>query len=309
MSTSTLVPSSTFAPTTSEIVLPASLSLDLLNPSNPPHSNGDCAHHGLNGSPTTKHHVVLGWRWIKDDQDPREIRRVELTAEDLLHPLPGDEVVNSLWHSQVFAWLHMLLRLWCSRIQGGLLLSDQGVKWRPGFGHSPDIVFFTNAPSNFDGTTLYLYETQARPQFVAEIVSHSTTEVTENDTVKKRDHYYDAGLPQYVLIDREEVNGVYLPKLTNYVRGAKEFILGEKNERGHIALNGTPYFLGEIESKPHQTSPMFGLFDADGHVLGIEPDLEEKLEAETQERIDAQKRAKAYETKLRELGIPLPEVL
>lgn len=267
-----------------------------------------------------KEEVVLGWRYVRDPADPTNILAIELTAEDLLHPQEGDEPVHSSWHSQIVTILHMLLREWCALIANGLILCDQGVKWKPGFGHGPDICFFLNAPTPFDGATFYVFETEARPQFVLEVVSHSTTDVEENDTVRKVEHYYEEGVPQYVLIDREEIKGVWVAKLTNYVRGDHGYVIGQRNNHGHIALQGTPYFLGEVPTRQLDLTPTFGLFNENGQALMWSPEVAEELSRETAARIEAENKANREASarqksdrerdllanKLRELGIPLP---
>lgn len=276
-----------------------------------------------NGKP--KSDVLLGYRVIRDPQNPQNLLQVELTAEDLLHPQEGDEPVHSSWHAQTTALLLILLKKWCAFISNSLILRNQIVKWRPEFGHAPDIVFFLNANPKFDGATFYLYETNAQPQFTLEVVSHSTPEVAENDTVKKLGHYYQVGVPQYILVDREEVKGVWVAKLTNYVRGQTSYVIGEKNERGHIALQGTPYFLGVVEPAENSLlEPLIGLFDETGKALGLAPVLELQLSQAIEARIkaenDAQEEKNArikaengaskakelYEAKLRELGVSIP---
>ena len=62
----------------------------------------------------------------------------------------------------------------------------------------PDVAVFRDAPAGWDGGTLGMDDTDARPVLVVEVTSPDTR---KNDFGVKKDFYHRAGVPTYVIVD------------------------------------------------------------------------------------------------------------
>ena len=143
-----------------------------------------------------------GWRYVPRKQaDGRvEVETVPLTLEDLLFPQEGDENVHYPSHEDDRQYLMEVFR---SRLVGdpmAKVVGDCRVRYDvPGLRPlGPDVALFFNLPKDWDGGTVEVAATGARPALVVEITSPDTR---KNDLGIKKDYYHRAGVPFYIIVD------------------------------------------------------------------------------------------------------------
>lgn len=143
-----------------------------------------------------------GWRDVARKQpDGRvEVEQVPLTLEDLLFPEEGDFAVQYRSHIEDCFYLLGAFGVLLAGDPRALVLSDCRVRWDvPGLRPlGPDVAVFLNAPEGWDGGTLGVAETDARPVLVVEVTSPETR---KKDFGIKKDFYHRARVPIYVIVD------------------------------------------------------------------------------------------------------------
>lgn len=138
-----------------------------------------------------------------------ELMEVPLTLEDVLHPQEGDQITESTFHEFDCGYLSWVFRARLFRLTGGLVLSDCLIDWNVPDQRdtAPDVVVFTDVPSpvqQADMGTFRPADCGARPLLALELVSPETR---NNDVVRKVEEYHRAGVPLYLLVDQERVQG------------------------------------------------------------------------------------------------------
>ena len=143
-----------------------------------------------------------GWRYvIRRGANGRLGRnQVPLTLRDLLFPLEGDFAMQEQAHVEDCFYL---MGAFQSRTAGdprARVLSDCRVRWDvPGLEPlGPDVAVFFEVPEDWEGGTLDVAATGARPVLVVEITSPDTR---VNDFGVKKEYYHQAGVPTYVIVD------------------------------------------------------------------------------------------------------------
>jgi colicin import membrane protein len=148
--------------------------------------------------------VVLHW----DDDGSHHWEKVPLTAWDVLHPEEDDFVVQTPAHDYDCHYLRDALEDALRGRPGVEVFTDLRVDWQvPGLGaHGPDVIAFEGlkAPWDRDRGTLPVKDAGARPLLVVEVTSPNTRDLDLNDKVTD---YHRAGVPVYVVVNRQEVKG------------------------------------------------------------------------------------------------------
>jgi Uma2 family endonuclease len=192
----------------------------------------------------------LGWRWARpgaDNGSPDGSGRVPLTPDDLLHPQEGDQIPENTTQERDRTYLAGALRLRLRDRPRVRVLSDCIVNWGvPGLrNHSPDISVFDEVRDpEWEGGLFRVAEHGGRPLLVIEVVSPDAAapRVRDNDVVIKVDHYVQAGVQLYVVIDQEAEGGPR--RLLGYRRGRRGYVRLPADGQGRLLLAPVGLILG-----------------------------------------------------------------
>jgi Uma2 family endonuclease len=183
-----------------------------------------------------------GWRHaVGTGPDGQPVlRKQPLTPEDVLHPQDGDHIAEGPAHDADRSYLVKGLRARYHSLPGALVLCECPITWDvPGLRpHRPDVALVLGVRrmqacwNNFD-----VAGEGVRPALLIEVVSPCTREA---DAQVKLDHYHRAGVPCYVLVDREEAGR---PTVRGY-RWMPDRYADLPLEGGWLALGATGLWLG-----------------------------------------------------------------
>jgi Uma2 family endonuclease len=250
----------------------------------------------------------FGWRDVRRIRPDGsvELDRLPLTLEDVLHPEPGDVLVENSVHEGIRTYLSIVLRARLARVAGALVLSDCRVDWDvPGLRHhSPDIsVIFGVRHAREKWSTFDVAEEGARPTLVIEVTSPDTR---SNDLEAKLEHYHRVGVPFYVLIDEDESSGMRALRLLGYRHTPAGYEPLPPDDRGRLWLEPAGLWLaireGRVRFEDQQTGTAIGDYTEQVEAL----DASERARAATEEaRAVAEARAEAAEIRLRDLEAEL----
>ena len=183
----------------------------------------------------------FGWRYVRQlGADGREACvRVPLSLDDVLHPQEGDHIPENSQQEQDCTYLASVLRYRLAGNPHAVVLRDCLVNWgvRGLRNHSPDISVFDNvADRKRVWKTFSVVKEKARPLLALEVVSPDAhaKQARDNDVLTKVTEYYRAGVPLYVVVDQERVDGPR--RLLAYVRGATGFEPLVLDDRGRVLL-------------------------------------------------------------------------
>jgi Uma2 family endonuclease len=229
----------------------------------------------------------LGWRDVRLVQpDGKETwEQVPLTMEDLLHPQWGDVKVQNSAHDTDCRYLGDVLQARLAPVRRALVLVDCRVEWDdPELKHhSPDISVIFNVRrkqavwSNFD-----VAAEGVRPTVLIEVASPDSR---VNDVEVKVDHYYQAGVPYYVIVDRQRQEGPV--QLIGYRHTPDGYARMPLDEQGRLLLEPLGLKLGVRGNR-------VVLYDAvTGEELGDYQAVTQALAAAAEARQAAESRANA----------------
>ena len=143
-----------------------------------------------------------GWRFVlrPTPDNPRHLEQVPLTLEDVLHPEVGDFIVHNDRHETDRIYLTEVLRARLESSGVAIVLTDVRIAWDiPGLrAHGPDVMVIPGIAERQNWSTFEVAAEDARPALIIEITSPETR---ENDLERKVEHYAQAGVAQYVIID------------------------------------------------------------------------------------------------------------
>jgi Uma2 family endonuclease len=156
----------------------------------------------------------FGWRYERapGGNGAQDYVRIPLTPDDVLHPQEGDQIPENTTQQRDRDYLFDVLELRLASRAGWLVLSDCLIDWgMPRLkNHSPDVSVFEDVrDTQREWTTFHVAEEGARPVLVIEIVSvhDDDPRIRDNDVKIKVKEYWRAGVPLYVIVDRQQENG------------------------------------------------------------------------------------------------------
>lgn len=247
----------------------------------------------------------LGYRWIPYfDLDKRSWTnaKVGLTPENLLHPRFEDQVMHDqLFHDETTP-IHSTLAWLLEKIPRAIVVQDVLVHWQvPDFSykHSPDIAVYYNYPyPNRSVTQVLVRDWGVEPRLIIEFLSHSTTEVRDNDLVHKVSEYHHVGVPQFIIADITSENDIRQVKIIAYRWQPGKYVKQPLNRRRRVQLNlgdELNVWLGTARNGQQQT---LALFDGpDGPRIPTQSLMHKELVVQ-KERTDIERnRANAAETR------------
>ncbi len=196
----------------------------------------------------------FGWRYVQQlGADGRKVRvRVPLTLDDVLHPQEGDHIPENSQQEQDCTYLASVLRYRLAGNPHTVVFRDCLINWgvRGLRNHSPDISVFDEVLDlKRIWRTFYVAKEKARPVLALEVVSPDShaKQARDNDVVTKVREYFRAGVPLYVVVDQERVDGPR--RLLAYGRGSKHFEPLPLDERGRVFLESLGLRLGLREER------------------------------------------------------------
>ena len=124
-----------------------------------------------------------------------------------------------------------------------IVLHDLRVAWaHPDFrAHGPDIAVIFNLRRRINWSTFSEEEEGTKPSLIIEIVSPSTR---STDVVTKVDHYARVGVPNYIIVDRFERQGVMIRELVGYRLTPESYEELSPNAEGWLWLEPVNLWLG-----------------------------------------------------------------
>lgn len=191
----------------------------------------------------------FGWRdaqQIGPNGSKRWVQ-VQLTLDDVLHPQEGDHIPDDNQQCIDGNYLYNVLRLRLANNPHAVVFEDVLIDWgvRGLRDHSPDISVFEGVddPAQNCGK-FHVTAEGARPVLAIEIVSPDAhdRQARNNDVVTKVREYYRAGVPLYIIVDQERVDGPR--QLIGYRRGAWKYVRMRPDRQGRLLLEPVRLWLG-----------------------------------------------------------------
>jgi len=186
-----------------------------------------------------------GWREaMRILPDGTEVlERTPLTLEDILHPQVGDYRMHDEEHERFCNYLYNVLAARLAAQPDAVVLHDLRVAWaHPSLrAHGPDIAVIFNLRRHINWSTFSEEEEGTKPSLIIEIVSPSTR---STDVVTKVDHYARVGVPNYIIVDRFERQGVMVRELVGYRLTPDGYEELSPNTDGRLWLEPVNLWLG-----------------------------------------------------------------
>jgi Uma2 family endonuclease len=246
-----------------------------------------------------------GWRYVpgtSEDGTAEEVK-MPLTLEDILHPEEEDFRVHTIGHNEDCAYLREALE---SRFpkEKVVVMSGCRVDWgvlgiRP---HGPDVavIAFETIPDGVEILgTIRLQDWPGMPLLVIEVTSPSTR---STDLEKKVDHYFRAGIKQYVIVDVGNKEGARSLRLINYKPGEDQYEDAGLDDHGRVFLEAANVWLGVQDNHTICIDAETG--EPILNYMGL---MKARQAAEEQSKEDAEAR-QAAEERIRQLEARLSEL-
>jgi Uma2 family endonuclease len=235
-----------------------------------------------------------GWRYVVRKQPDGRIvtEPVPLTLEDLLFPQEDDFEVHYASHDE---YCHFLKAIFQSRVDHdpmGKVLADCRVRFDvPGLKPlGPDVAVFANLRNDWNGGTLDVAETGARPVLVVEITSASTR---LNDFGRKKAYYHQAGVPLYIILDTRPETKRHRMKLHGFRHSPEGYDPLPLDDQGRLWVEPLGIWLAiegdRIVSIDGQTGERIGDFTEQ---IRARAEAEARAKGEAQARAEAEARAR-----------------
>jgi colicin import membrane protein len=186
-----------------------------------------------------------GWRYVRRDwpDGGTTIEQVPLTLEDVLHPQEGDQVTESVPHERRRRYLADVLTAQLAGDPTAVVLSDVLVIWDvPGLRpHGPDIAVILGVRERKPWRSFTVAAEGVRPALIIELTSPETPDL---DRSRKLEHYEQAGVIQYVIVDAVRGEHFVTPRLLGYRLGPGGYQGQALDERGRLWLEAARTWLG-----------------------------------------------------------------
>ena len=187
---------------------------------------------------------LYGWRDIfrRDANGVLVHDQIPLTLEDVLHPQMGDVISEGSLHDNMRMYVANIARARLAHDPTALVLSDTGVYWdiEELRHHSPDLAIILGVKRQKENwASFFVAEEGVRPRILMEIVSPNTR---TNDVEKKFIQYYQAKVPIYIIIDKEEEKGPW--SIHGYQRTPRGYLPTPLDERGRLWIDELNLWLG-----------------------------------------------------------------
>jgi Uma2 family endonuclease len=230
-----------------------------------------------------------GWHeeLVEHPDGTTEIVWTPLTEAEFLHPREGDHLPVNTFHERVVSTLKDLLKRWFSHQPNTCIFSDLLIEWDIDLGdHSPDVyVVFDVKEPECDRSTFVVADEGVRPAVIIEVVSPHYRRPDREDKVY---HYAQAGVQEYIILDRRTYRKQILEETLGYrlvARNCYQPILADEEGRIFSRVLGLWMSLqdGQVVLEDPET----------GERLLTASELAQQAEAERQRAEIADQRAEA----------------
>ncbi len=254
---------------------------------------------GPDGAGASTDPYRYGWRYVcRTGANGRAVwEQVPLTLQDVLHPQEGDFVIQSDAHARRCRYLADVFEARLAADPSAVVLSDVLIAWDvPGLkAHGPDIAVILGVQERKDWGTFDVADEGVRPALIVEVTSPETARL---DRVTKLRQYARARVPLYVIVDTARRRRQPVLRLLGYQLTPDGYQSLALDEQGRLWLEPVRCWLGIQENE-------IVCYDEAGQALGDYRALAAALAQETEARAEAERRAEAAETRLRELEAEL----
>ncbi|RRR72229.1 MAG: Uma2 family endonuclease [Candidatus Viridilinea halotolerans] len=203
-----------------------------------------------------------GWRYVHRPLplDAENYERVPLTLQDVLHPELGDAIVHSDRHETDRMYLTQTLRAQLEPSGLAVVLSDVRIVWdvpdlHP---HSPDLMVLPGLTQRHNWRSFNVAQEGVRPALIIELTSPETR---RNDLYDKVQHYEQAGVLQYVIVDDAGRRGQRQLRLLGYRMLDGSYYPQTLDAQKRMWLYAANLWLGTDEDR-------VVCYDANGNELG-----------------------------------------
>jgi Uma2 family endonuclease len=250
-----------------------------------------------------------GWRYVRRNlpDGGMTIEQVPLTLEDVLHPQEGDQVTESQPHERRRRYLTDVLETRLAGDPGAVVLSDVLVIWDvPGLRpHAPDVAIILDVREQKQWRSFDVAAEGTRPALIIELTSSATA---DHDRSRKLEHYEQAEVAQYVIVDAVRGEQPVTPRLFGFRLGPSGYVGQALDEFGRLWLEAARLWLGvendEIVCYAEDGQPL-GDYRALATALAtteVRAMTAEERAAVAEERLAAEAEARAaLEARLREV--------
>ena len=187
-----------------------------------------------------------GWRTEIVPQPDGSIiyTKIPLTAEEFLHPQEGYHLPNSTFHDDVAGDAKDMLTRRYDNNSTTAVFRDLIIKWDvPDLkDHCPDTyVVFGVRDKNHIRTEFVVAEEGVRPSLIIEVVS---PRYRKEDRVTKVKEYAQAGVQEYVIIDRRIQRGQVIEDVLGYRLVEGHYLPLNPDENGRILCETVELWIG-----------------------------------------------------------------
>jgi Uma2 family endonuclease len=180
-----------------------------------------------------------------DEHGRLQLIPVPLTLEDWLHPQLGDHLTQNQAHYIDCYYLVSTFRMLLHGRRGAVVLGDQNIYWdRPELRHHcPDAAVVLNVPQPRPSyESFHVVRDGAIPVLIVEVTSPATR---QEDLHTKRRAYWQAGVPQYVIVDELPRRRRRTLRIIAYQRGRRGYQRVPLNAQGRVWLPAAAVWLGQ----------------------------------------------------------------
>lgn len=262
----------------------------------------------------------FGWRYLRRERPDgtTEFEQVPLTLEDVLHPEEEDFIVQSDTHQRWCRYLADVLEAQIAPDPKAVVLSDCRIAWGvPGLrAHGADLAVVFGVSERKNWGTFDVAAEGVLPELVIEVASPTTVDI---DRSTKLDHYAQAGVRFYVIIDGIAGGRRAAMRLLGYELVGDRYQPLPLDERGCLWLETVRVWLGseggEVVCYAERGEPLgdyraLAIARADAERRADEASAaqavaEQRAEEEAVARVVAEQRADELATQLREMEAEL----
>jgi len=193
-----------------------------------------------------------GWRYVRNPAPDGPMLQIPLTLEDVLHPQEDDFHMQRQGHFEDVTYLYTVFKNRFADEPRRVVLADMRHELDPDpnnhVGLGPDVAVILDAPKPHRNLGTYKVGVHGpTPDLVIEIVSPDTR---VNDFGPKVQEYFDAGIPNYVIIDCRASDTWWHLSIIPFRRGSRKYEPRPLDAQGRYPLP-EPYriLLGEREGR------------------------------------------------------------
>lgn len=192
-----------------------------------------------------------GWRWetfTQSDGTPLDIQ-VPLTDEEFLHPQQGYHLPNSTFHEDAAGDTKDMLTRHYANDSTTAVFRDLIIKWGiPNLGDRCPDTFVAFGVRNKEQvrTEFVVSDEGVRPALIVEVVSPRYRKVDREIKVKE---YAQAGVQEYLIIDRRKQRGQVIEEVLGYRLVEGQYLPLSPDEDGRVLFETVGLWISLIDGR------------------------------------------------------------